>query len=172
MVLVACDGPNPAERTEHLDGHSSLGTHALPLYWKVLKPQENSVLKTQKRLLKVALSLFKDTPTLVLGDREFHSQKLAEWLSGRGMYFALRQKESLHFQEKAGAGYPILQDQGFKPGMSQFYVDVKGNKGEGLGPFNIAVYGKRKYRQKGPKEPWYILTNLPNLKQTLALYRC
>ena len=31
---------------------------------------------------------------------------------------------------------------------------------------------KRKYRQKGPKEPWYILTNLPTLKQTLAVYRC
>ena len=30
--------------------------------------------------------------------------------------------------------------------------------------FNVAVYWKRQYRQKGPKEPWYILTNLPTLK--------
>jgi hypothetical protein len=37
---------------------------------------------------------------------------------------------------------------------------------------SIAVYWKRKYRNSGPKEPWYILTNLPTLKQTLCLYRC
>ena len=56
--------------------------------------------------------------------------------------------------------------------MSKFYVGVKCNKGDSLGPFNVAVYWKRKYRKKGPKEPWYILTNLPTLKQTLAVYRC
>ena len=39
-------------------------------------------------------------------------------------------------------------------------------------PFNLAVYWKRKYRKKGPKEPWYILTNLPNLKLTLEVYCC
>lgn len=148
------------------------GTHALPLYWRLLKPQGNSVLKTQKRLLKVALSLFQDMPVLVLGDREFHSPKLAKWLASRGVYFALRQKKDLHFQETMEADYQMLKDQGFKPGMSHFYVGVNCNKGDGLGPFNIAVYWKRKYRKKGPKEPWYILTNLPNLKQTLAVYRC
>ncbi|MBA4456803.1 transposase, partial [Cylindrospermopsis raciborskii CS-506_B] len=63
-------------------------------------------------------------------------------------------------------------NQGFKPGMSKFYQGVKCGKGDELGLFNIAVYWKRKYRHKGPKEPWYILTNLPNLKQTLCLYRC
>jgi len=51
-------------------------------------------------------------------------------------------------------------------------VGVNCNKGDGLGPFNLAVYWKRKYRQKGPKEPWYILTSLPTLKQALAVYRC
>jgi IS4 transposase len=56
--------------------------------------------------------------------------------------------------------------------MSKFYQGVKCGKGDELGLFNIAVYWKRKYRHKGPKEPWYILRNLPNLKQTLCLYRC
>ena len=41
-----------------------------------------------------------------------------------------------------------------------------------LGPFNLAIYWKRKYRKKGPKEPWYILTNLPTLKQALDIYSC
>ena len=96
------------------------GTHALPLYWEVLNQVGNSDLKTQKRLLKVALSLLKNSRVLVLGDREFHSPKLAKWLDSRGVHFALRQKKDLHFQEYSGEEYQILKDQGFKPGMSKF----------------------------------------------------
>lgn len=148
------------------------GTHALPLYWEVLKHVGNSNLKTQKRLLRAVLHLFKSYPVLVLGDREFHSPKLADWLNSRGVSFALRQKRDLHFQEKLGEEYQVLKELGFKPGMSKFHQGVLCNKGDGLGPFNVAVHWKRKYRSKGPKEPWYILTNLPDLKQTLDVYRC
>ena len=148
------------------------GTHALPLYWELLNHEGNSSLATQKRLLKIALKLLKPYPVLVIGDREFHSPKLAQWLDERGVAFALRQKKDLHFQESEVEDYQILKHQGFKPGMSKFYVGVNCNKGDGLGPFNIAVYWKRKYRNKGPKEPWYILTNLPTLKQALTVYRC
>ncbi|MEA5572597.1 IS4 family transposase [Calothrix sp. UHCC 0171] len=148
------------------------GTHALPLYWEMLNHVGNSNFSTQKRLLSVALKLLKNYPVLVLGDREFHSPKLAQWLDERGISFALRQKKDLHFQEHSGEEYQVLKEQGFKPGMSQFYVGVRCNKGDGLGLFNIAIYWKRKYHKKGPKEPWYILTNLPTLKQTLEVYRC
>lgn len=148
------------------------GTHALPLYWEVLDHVGNSDLKTQKRLLKAVLHLFKNTPVLVLGDREFHSPKLAAWLDSRGVYFALRQKKNLHFQAALNEAYQVLKEIGFKPGMSTFYEHVWCNKGDGLGPFNIAVYWKRKYRNKGSKAAWYILTNLPTLKQALDVYRC
>jgi Transposase DDE domain len=148
------------------------GTHALPLYWEILNHVGNSNLKTQKRLLNTALLLLKKCRVVVLADREFHSPKLAQWLESKGVYFALRQKKDLHFQEYAGLEYQILKNQGFQPGMSKFYTGVKCGKGEELGLFNIAVHWKRKYRNKGPKEPWYILTNLPTLQQTLSLYRC
>lgn len=148
------------------------GTHALPLYWELLPHVGSSDLRTQKRLLSVALKLLKPYPVLVLGDREFHSPKLAQWLNHRGVSFALRQKKGLYFQHTADEEYQALKAQGFQPGDSAFYVGVRCNKGDGVGPFNIAVYWKRKYRQKGPKEPWYILTNLPTLKQALAVYRC
>jgi len=148
------------------------GTHALPVYWERLGQAGNSDLKTQQRLLKVALSLFKSYPVLVLGDREFHSPKLAVWLDKRGVSFALRQKKDFHFKSDSGTDYQVLKDVGFKPGQSRFYEGILCNKGDGIGPFNLAVYWKRKYRQKGPKEPWYILTNLPTLTQALAVYRC
>lgn len=148
------------------------GTHALPLYWEVLDHEGNSDLNTQKRLLKPVLNLFKKYPVLVLGDREFHSPKFADWLESKGVSFALRQKKYLHFQEKLDQKYQVLKELGFKPGMSKFYQGVLCNKGDGLGPFNVAVYWKRKYRHTAPKEPWYILTNLPTLQQALDVYCC
>jgi hypothetical protein len=148
------------------------GTHALPVYWELLGQAGSSDLKTQQRLLKAALPVFKSYPVLVLGDREFHSPKLAAWLDKRGVSFALRQKKALHFQTAPDTEYRVLRDLGFKPGQSRFYQGIVCNKGDGLGPFNLAIYWKRKYRQTGPKEPWYILTNLPTLAQALAVYRC
>ena len=148
------------------------GTHALPVYWEVLKQVGNSDLKTQKRLLNTVLTLFKNYPVLVLGDREFHSPKLAEWLDERGVSFALRQKKDFHFQVALDEEYQVLKQLGFKPGMSKFYQGILCNKGDGIGPFNLAGYWKRKYRTKGSKEPWYILTNLPTLNHALAVYRC
>lgn len=148
------------------------GTHALPVYWELLESIGNSDLNTQKRLLKTVLPLFKNYRVLVLGDREFHSPKLAEWLDQRGVSFALRQKKDFHFQEAEQEDYQVLKDLGFKPGMSKFYQGIHCNKGDGIGPFNLAVYWKRKYNNAGAKEPWYILTNLPTLNQALAVYRC
>jgi hypothetical protein len=148
------------------------GTHALPVYWEVLEQVGSSDLKTQKRLLKPVLHLLEKYPVLVLGDREFHSPKLADWLASMGVSFALRQKKDLHFQEGLGQSYQMLKEQGFKPGMSRFYQGVLCNKADGLGPFNLAVYWPRKYRNQGPKEPWYLLTNLPTLSQVLEVYRC
>ena len=148
------------------------GSHAIPIYWEVLNQVGNSNLAVQKRLLKNVLPLFKNWSVVVLGDREFHSPHLAQWLASRFVYFALRQKKSLHFKEHLNEDYKVLKDQGFKPGMSKFYQDIHCNKGDGLGTFNLAVYWKRKYIKKAPKVPWYILTNLPTLKQALAIYRC
>jgi hypothetical protein len=148
------------------------GTHALPLYWEILKQRGNSDLQTQTRLLKAVLPLLKNHPVVVLGDREFHSPKLADWLDSRGILFALRQKKDLHFQVHSASEYTVVTDLGIQPGMRQFYRGIKANKGDGLGPFNLAIYWKRRYRNKGSKDPWYILTNLPDWKQAIDLYRC
>lgn len=150
------------------------GTHALPLYFEEVGHPGNSNLACQKRLIKQVLRLFKSKkyPLLILGDREFHSPKLAAWLDSRSLAFCLRQRKNLHFKPQDTVEYQIIGQAGFKPGQSQFYTQVLCNKEDDIGPLNLAVYWKRKYRQKGPKDPWYILTNLPTLKQTLTLYRC
>jgi hypothetical protein len=145
------------------------GKHAFPLYWEILDKRGNSDLSTQKRLLKIALKLLKPYRVVVLGDREFHSPKLAAWLDERGISFAFRQRKSTFIQE-CDSEYQALKTMGFQPGMSKFFCGIFCNKADHLGPFNLAAYWKRKYRGKGPKEPWYILTNLPTLKQALDLY--
>ena len=147
------------------------GNHALPLYYEDIGHDGSSNLAIQKRLLRQALRLFKQYPVLVLGDREFHSPKLGQWLDKHGIKFCLRQKKNLHFKTTEATTYEVLSQHGFKPGKSKFYRDILCNKTEGIGYFNLAVYWKRKYRNKGPKDPWYILTNLSDLKLTLTLYR-
>jgi hypothetical protein len=85
------------------------GTHALPLYWEVLRQPGNSDLKTQKRLLTTVLPLLNPYAVLGLGDREFHSPKLAEWLDSKGVgmelwadwvrqLMALKPHKRLYFQ--------------------------------------------------------------------------
>lgn len=149
------------------------GKHALPLCFEPIDHLGSSDLACQKRLIKQVLRLFKSKkyPVLILGDREFQSPKLADWLDSRDVSFCLRQRKSLHFKTMLESDYETVGSQGFQPGQSRFYTHVFCNKEEHIGPLNLAVYWKRRYRGKGPKEPWYILTNLPTLKQALAMYR-
>ena len=97
------------------------------------------------------LPLFRSYPRLVLGDREFHRPKLAHWLAERDVSFGLRQKQSLHFQTASEQPYQVLKHLGLKPGLSRFYKQVRCNKGDALGPFNLAIYWKRQYRIEGRK---------------------
>lgn len=147
------------------------GKHALPVYWEMLEKQGSSNIATQKRVLKPAIKLLKPYRVLVLADREFHSPKLAMCLSQWNVDFALRQKKSAYIQS-VNADYQVLKDMGFAPTMKGFIEGISCGKTEPFGPFNLAFYWKRKYRGKGGKEPWYILTSLPTLKQALDLYRC
>lgn len=59
---------------------------------------------------------------------------------------------------------------GFQPGETQFLQNISGNKEYQLPSFNLLVRWKRKSRGKQQGQPWYLLTSLPTLKQTLAVY--
>jgi hypothetical protein len=146
------------------------GNHALPVYWVLLPKEGSSNLATQVRLLKSAIQLFQPHPILVLGDREFHSPKLAQVLSQWKVDFCLRQKKSVYIQVNDGE-YKAIKSLGFAPGMKTFLHGIQVGKTDKLGPYNMAVYWKRQYRGKGGKEPWYILTSLNNLEKTLKFYR-
>ena len=63
-----------------------------------------------------------------------------------------------------------LKELGLSPGTALFYEGVRVTKTKGFGGFNLAAKYGRKYHQKSPKEPWYILTNLDSLSGATSAY--
>jgi hypothetical protein len=142
---------------------------ALPVYWQFLPKKGASNLMEQKAILKPVLKLLKSYQLIVLGDREFHGSELANWLQSKKVSFVLRQKKDRQIKEKGGASQALNAFE-FSPGQSHFFSKVEVGK-KGFGKFNLAVKWKQKYRGKVEKEPWYLLTNLPDLSSTLKAYK-
>jgi hypothetical protein len=142
---------------------------ALPIYWQFLPKKGASNFQEQKAILKAVLKLLKRYQLIVLGDREFHSIDLANWLQRRKVGFVLRQKKDRQIKEKLWTSQSLNAFE-FSPGQSHFFSKVGVGK-KGFGQFNLAVKWKRKYRGKVEKEPWYLLTNLPDLSSTVKAYQ-
>lgn len=54
----------------------------------------------QQKVLRPVIRLLKKYKLVVIGDREFHSIELANWLQTQNVSFVLRQKQSTTFREK------------------------------------------------------------------------
>ncbi|MEH2254062.1 hypothetical protein [Nostoc sp.] len=70
------------------------------MYWLLLPKRGCSNLGEHKKLIRPLLPLFKGYQMLVLGDREFHSIKLANWLHSKEIGFVLRRILALIFNKK------------------------------------------------------------------------
>ncbi|HEY9864620.1 MAG TPA: hypothetical protein V6D21_10640, partial [Candidatus Obscuribacterales bacterium] len=95
--------------------------------------------------------ILKDYEIIIVGDREFGSVKLAQWLCQQKVKFALRIKQKRYIQSD-GEDYTRLSELGLLPGTGFYLRDVKVTKQKGFGKFNVAGYWKRKYRGKGEEE--------------------
>lgn len=73
---------------------------AIPVYWLLLPKRGCSNFGEQKKLIRPLLRLFKGYRMLVLGDREFHSIKLANWLHSKDISFVLRQKQGTYIRQE------------------------------------------------------------------------
>ena len=143
---------------------------ALPIYWQFLDKRGASNLAEQKALLRPVFKLLKKYELVVLGDREFHSVELANWLIEKKVYFVFRQKKDLFIKLKRQP-YQSLNSLGIVPGMKRFLTGIKVTKEKGFSRASVGAYWKRKYRSSVEKEPWYLLTNLSNLSETLKAYK-
>ena len=143
---------------------------AWPIYWNFMEGEGNSTLSEQKSILRPIIRLLKSYNIIIVGDREFHSIKLANWLDKKKVGFALRQKKDTYIKQKR-RDYQRLDSLSIKPGVKLYIDGVMVGKEKGFGRYDIAVRWKRKYRNKSQSEPWYILTNLGSLRLALKAYK-
>ena len=143
---------------------------AWPVYWQFIPHVGSSNLDQQKAVLRPVLRLFKGYQVVVVGDREFHSVKLADWLIEQKVYFALRQKKTTCIK-LAGQDYQRLSQLGLAPGIKLFLPGISCTKEKGFGQFNLAAYWQKRSKNKALNEGWYILTNLDSLAAALNAYK-
>ncbi len=149
--------------------------HALPIYWNILKKKGASNLSEQKALIKPVLKLLNKYHLIIIGDREFHSIELAAWLKkekqkrSQKIDFALRQKQDTFFH-KGGINYQKISEIEIKKGVKQIKMGLKVTKKKGFARHNLAMYHKKKPRNKKYQEPWFILTSLSNIEEIMKIY--
>ncbi|WP_287660276.1 MULTISPECIES: IS4 family transposase [unclassified Microcystis] len=147
-----------------------MGKRAIPIYWQFLDKRGASNLAEQQSIIRPVLKLLKNHEIVILGDREFHSAELASWLVERNIGFVFRQKKSTNIQGK-GQDFQELNELDVSQGTRLFLTNIKVSKAHQLTGVSMGIYWKRTYREMGELEPWYLLTNLPNLAETIKAYK-
>jgi hypothetical protein len=142
---------------------------AFPIFWTLLDKKGACNLAEQKQILRPVIRLLQKYKLVIIGDREFHSIELAQWLHRLGLSFVLRQKATSTFREKRQQFQP-LSNIPVHPGIHLFYSHVSVTQKKGFNRFNLAVFWKRKYKGKQEESPWYLLTNLPDFKIATRIY--
>ena len=143
---------------------------AIPIYFELLPKLGSSNFEEQKRVFSQVLALFKKYKVIVLGDREFCSVQLANWLRQQEVKFCLRLKKSENVEMASGIWQP-LDNLGLKPGISLLLNNVKVTKTKKIAGFNLASKWKKKLHGCAPKEGWFILTNLTDLDDAINAYK-
>ena len=73
---------------------------AFPIFWTLLDKHGASNLVEQQQVLRPVIRLLKKYKLVIIGDREFQSIELAQWLHRQHLSFVLRQKCNTTFREK------------------------------------------------------------------------
>lgn len=142
---------------------------AIPIYWKMLDKQGNSTLENQQLVLTPVFAALSEYSLLVLGDREFCSVTLANWLRDKKVGFCLRLKKNVCVKTEEEL-WTELKMLGLEPGNSFFNQEVTIRKTAPMMGFNLAGKWLGKYRNIITKEPWYILTSLASLQVAVDAY--
>lgn len=143
---------------------------SIPIYFKLLEKLGSSNFDEQEAVFNKALPLLNNYKTVVLGDREFCSIKLANWLTEQKVYFCLRLKKDAFIEIKPEI-WLQLKNSVLSPGVSFFYQGIKYTKATGFISFNLAGKWKRKRLGVAPEDGWFILTNLDDLDSAIKAYK-
>jgi len=139
---------------------------AIPLYWSLLPKLGNSNFEEQTTNLEQVLPLFSEYKVIVLGEREFCSVDLGNWLKEKGVSFCLRLKKNLCI-ETEHLVWQRLDELGIVPGTSLYVQGKRVRKTRPTTGFELACKWKRDYGKYQVKEAWFILTDLGSLRAAL-----
>jgi hypothetical protein len=142
---------------------------AMPIYWEFLDKKGCSNLAEQQQVLRPVFELFAEYQIFLLGDREFRGVHLAAWLTQLKIKYVFRIKGDTWVETKNGQ-LCLVNKLECKSGCRYFHESVKLTKVKGFGYSNLAIYRKRKYKGKQPKEAWYLVTNLDNADAAISAY--
>ena len=143
---------------------------AIPLYWSLLPKLGNSNLESQITNLEQILPLFSEYKVIVLGDREFCSVDLGNWLKSKGVSFCLRLKKN-HCIEMEHLIWQRLDELGIVPGTSLYVQGKRVKKTRPATGFELACKWKRNYGKSQVKEAWFILTEGGSLPAAINAYK-
>jgi Transposase DDE domain len=143
---------------------------AIPLYWSLLPKLGNSNLEEQTTNLEQVLPLFSEYKVIVLGDREFCSVDLGNWLMEKGVSFCLRLKKN-HCIETEHLVWQRLDQLGIVPGTSLYFQGKRVRKSRPATGFDLACKWKRNYGGFTVDEAWFILTDLGSLPAAINAYK-
>lgn len=143
---------------------------AIPLYFEILPKLGSSNFGEQTTALFKVLRIFAEYKIVILGDREFGSVKLGNWLKGKKVYFCLRLRRTEFVQVKDEV-WVQLNDLGLAPGVAFYLQGVKVTKHKNLAGFNVTCKWQRKFSGWAPDEGWFILTNLESLTTAITAYK-
>jgi hypothetical protein len=146
------------------------GKRAIPLHWTLLDKRGQSSLGEQQFVLRPVFHLLQAYEIVVLGDREFHSVALADWLVDQDVSFVLRLPKSTTVQLTPDSDFERLDSLPLSPGMAVHEVHVQVTQQKGFGTFNLALRWKRPSRTAQANEVWYLLTDLESLDDALSTY--
>ena len=143
---------------------------AIPLYWPLLPKLGNSNFELQTTNLQPVLPLFSKYKVIVLGDREFCSVDLGNWLKQKGVSFCLRLKKN-HCVETEHLVWQRLDELGIVPGTSLYFQGKRVRKAWPANGFDFACKCKRNYGGWKVDEAWFILTDLGSLPAAINAYK-
>ncbi len=123
---------------------------AIPVYFELLQKKGSTNYEEQIAFCNKVLHLFKNYKTVVLGDREFCSIKLASCLAQEKVYFCLRLKQNEYIQ-LSDESWVQLKDLGLSPGSSLYLEGVKVTKQKGFKAFNESSQMEEEISRMGTK---------------------
>jgi hypothetical protein len=134
---------------------------AIPLYWSLLPKFGSSKFEEQTTNIQQVLPLFSKYKVIVLGDREFCSIDLGNWLKEKGVSFCLRLKRNHCIEIE----HLVWQR------TSLYFQGKRVRKTRPATGFDVACKWKRNYGAWKVEEAWFILTDLGSLPTAIDAYK-